>query len=367
MKTFRIAISGYYGFNNAGDEAVLAGIVKSLKSEAQKRDIPIEIDVLSINPEETHAIHDVLSSHRYRVKPLLDSITKCDLLLSGGGSLFQDVTSAHGIFYYYFVVRAAQFLGKKTMFIAQGIGPLHLPRSQKLVADIAGNANAVTVRDNDSKDLLISIGANNPNIEVTADPALLLPDLKIPSPQNDRTIRIGVSLRPWQADISQVINHIVEGLRILSAPIEIVPIVMQPEADRPVMDQLIGACKELNHNVLPIDNVPVVSHLNTVIDAISSCDIVIGMRLHALIIAAGAGIPSLAISYDPKVDSFMAESAQKEYVCPIESSQNIPILLGALWNEREKQEQQVYQRSKELRLKAMKNAETAIGLLSSSK
>ena len=38
--------------------------------------------------------------------------------------------------------------------------------------------------------------------------------------------------------------------------------------------------------------------------------LVIGMRLHALILAAAAHVPALAISYDPKVDAFAEQVAQ---------------------------------------------------------
>ena len=40
------------------------------------------------------------------------------------------------------------------------------------------------------------------------------------------------------------------------------------------------------------------------LEAIATASVVIGVRLHALVLAAAAGVPAIAISYDPKVDAF---------------------------------------------------------------
>ena len=40
------------------------------------------------------------------------------------------------------------------------------------------------------------------------------------------------------------------------------------------------------------------------ISILSECSLLIGMRLHALILSAVANIPMVGISYDPKIDSF---------------------------------------------------------------
>ena len=47
----KILISGYYGFANAGDEAMLTAIIESLR-QVEKN---VELTVLSGNPEDTAA------------------------------------------------------------------------------------------------------------------------------------------------------------------------------------------------------------------------------------------------------------------------------------------------------------------------
>ena len=49
MANYKIVISGYYGFNNAGDEAMLSAIIQSLRSTF---DTP-EITVISGSPAKT--------------------------------------------------------------------------------------------------------------------------------------------------------------------------------------------------------------------------------------------------------------------------------------------------------------------------
>ena len=83
----RILMSGYYGFNNSGDEAILTTIYENIC----KMDKNIHITVLSRDPKETtqkYGFKDVVS--RFDFFKVLYEIKKCDILLSGGGSLLQD-------------------------------------------------------------------------------------------------------------------------------------------------------------------------------------------------------------------------------------------------------------------------------------
>jgi polysaccharide pyruvyl transferase WcaK-like protein len=89
------------------------------------------------------------------------------------------------------------------------------------------------------------------------------------------------------------------------------------------------------------------------------------MRLHALILAAGAGVPSLALSYDPKVMSFMRFSGQEDAVVDIASTDNLPQLLADIWNHRKARAERLRERLPGMRAAAMRNAEVACGLLGS--
>lgn len=353
-----LTLSGYYGYGNAGDEAVLAGLVAGFR--AVRPESEMEITALSGHPAKTQAAHGIGAVDRYKPAALLREIGCTDLFLSGGGSLLQDVTSAHGIFYYLGVVRMAQMRGKKTMFIAQGIGPLKRARSRQLVKSVADRLDAITVRDADSAALLREIGVGKPPLEVTADPALLL----IPDPVMPQSGAFGVALRPWQgqenlaAQVAEACEAVLRGRRALQFP-------MQPASDLPIAEQFAqkwhpGERSESHagFSATDIGLVPLLSN-------IASCDLMIGMRLHALILAAAAGVPSVALSYDPKVDAFMTSSGQGDAVYNLTRSDPnvLAALLARVWEKRAKRAEALQAALPGLRARAARNVDVALGVL----
>ena len=81
----KYVVSGYIGFNNFGDEAIAHTVAQKLKKE-----MPEKITFISSNPTETAIQHDVEACGMLKFfTPLKDA----DVLISGGGSLLQDVTS----------------------------------------------------------------------------------------------------------------------------------------------------------------------------------------------------------------------------------------------------------------------------------
>ena len=357
----RLLLSGYYGYGNAGDEAVLAGLVTGFR--AARPEAELEIVALSGSPAETRTAHGICAANRYRPGALLREIRRADLVLSGGGSLLQDVTSAHGIFYYLGVVRMAQALGRKTMFIAQGIGPLRLARSRRLVRSVANRLDAVTVRDPASAALLAEIGVKRPFIEVTADPALLLsaPPLAGAGPE---TSSFGVALRPWggqegvAAHVADACASVLSGRRALLLP-------MQPQADKPVAEQFARQWHQGNHAGNRATLCSLEKGLTPLLANIATCDLMIGMRLHALILAAAAGIPSVALSYDPKVDAFMQVSGQDDAVYDLARSDPdaLQSLLTRVWAERAQRSAALRAALPGLRARAARNTDVALELV----
>ena len=119
-----IAISGYYGFSNAGDEAMLAAMIEVIGDLAPEA----IITVISGNPDDTRRRHGVQAVHRLDVPAVMRLLKRSKLLISGGGSLLQDVTSERSLYYYLGVMwlarRMASCIGSQPPKIAPMIAAL---------------------------------------------------------------------------------------------------------------------------------------------------------------------------------------------------------------------------------------------------
>ena len=91
-----IVISGYHGFSNSGDEALLFAILNTLRTMRPD----LDVTVLSKTPEETARVYGVKSIFRYNIFKIIKEMKASKMLLFGGGSLLQDVTSSKSVLYY---------------------------------------------------------------------------------------------------------------------------------------------------------------------------------------------------------------------------------------------------------------------------
>jgi len=125
----KVVISGYYGFGNVGDEAVLEALVSGLK----KWFPACEITVLSALPQNPSTQNNTRTIYRYDLIEIFRAIQRSDLLISGGGTLLQDVTSRRSLWYYLGIILLAKCLNKKVVILAQGFGPIRRKINQWLV------------------------------------------------------------------------------------------------------------------------------------------------------------------------------------------------------------------------------------------
>lgn len=332
----RILISGYYGFDNAGDEAVLYAILSHLKECVPQA----EVTVLSNQPEKTAAEYDVRAVDRWGKVSLLKEIKKSDLLISGGGSLLQDITSKNGILYYLGIMKFAQLFHKKVMIYAQGIGPVQDSRNRSLVKKILNKADAITVRDFNSRQELLTMGIYR-EIMVCADPVLGIRPEDVPMEPGSAFLRqiiktaahapiLMVAVRPWKNDeepfeqLAVVCDqYMLKGWQVVFIPFHYPEDV---EACSRVAAYMQQTPVVLEGNYTPLET----------LSLLKQADMVLAMRLHGLIMGAALQKPIIALSYDPKVRSFMQLLRLKQ--CFDVESVKAEQLMDALnhtWTERE--------------------------------
>lgn len=292
----KIVISGYYGFNNLGDEAVLAGITSLLK----KKEKDIKITVLSAEPQKTAELYNLNAVSRTSVFQILAVLAEADLFISGGGSLLQDITGSFSVPYYLGLAWLAKMQGTKTVYYAQGTGPLSRKWSQKLTALTLNRFELLGVRDQGSLELLEAIGVKK-EIELTVDPVFALYDpINNNRQQIKGEIEVGISVRPWSVDyiseLAAALNQFAEKKNI-----KYILFPMHQGADEKVSRQLKNRL-EAESEIRDLPAVP-----EEALKSFSQLDLFVGVRLHSLIFALLNQIPLLALSYDPKIEGLMSE------------------------------------------------------------
>jgi polysaccharide pyruvyl transferase CsaB len=292
----KIVISGYYGFENLGDEAVLAGIISLLKKKNKK----LKLTVLSATPEETAQRYGVNAVSRNSLIQISHVFAEADLFISGGGSLLQDVTGSLSVPYYLAIFWLAKLQGLKTAYYAQGVGPLQKRWSRWLTAFSLNRFDFLGVRDQGSKELLKEIGVKK-EIKLTADPVFALYNMvNVVRQKIKGEINIGVSVRPWESDyleeLAQGLNSYAERYKC-----KFLLLPMHKGSDEKTSQKLKGLL-HAKTELVELSHEP-----EKALKAFSQLDLFVGVRLHSLIFALLNQIPSLALSYDPKIEGLMEE------------------------------------------------------------
>lgn len=362
----RILISGYYGFNNAGDDVVLYGIISSLKREQPN----ISLAVLSNQPEKTAELFGIEAFNRWSVATIFRELMKSDMLVMGGGTLMQDVTSPRSVLYYLGIVTIAKMLGKPVVFYAQGFGPILKPFSRSMIKRVVNRVDVITVRDQESGEDFKACGVNKSPIHITADPALTISPEDVSDTRGKELLQgmfadpakplVAFSVRDWKQErrfkqtIARAADWFVEqGWNVLFLPMH-VPSDLAPS--REIMEQMTrpGAC---------LLDAPVTFH--DIMSVLKQCDYVVGMRLHSLILACMLQTPFIGISYDPKIDRFVERAGMPNagHITQLQEDALLALLaerLGSLEHEKAV----IAAHSRQLAIEAAKSSELVLQALS---
>ncbi|MFH0886543.1 MAG: polysaccharide pyruvyl transferase CsaB [bacterium] len=285
----RYVVLGYYGYNNAGDEALKEVLFKQISALDDKADIKFH-------------------SSRSKLFSVFSDIRRADVAIAGGGGLLQDVTGSLTIPYYLGLLYFAKILRKKAFMLGQGLGPVNKHINRMLIKWILPKLDGISFRDNASKELAENFCGKLDKAILAADLGLLLEPLGTAAKDQlyqkylkDDKLRIAFALREpvrgapedFINDLKQFMGFIIERYQ---AHIYFIP--FHHPHDLAIAKNLASSFKA---------DTTVIEDLlspKAVLSLISGMDAMVAMRLHALIFAFAVHVPSLGISYDPKVLSF---------------------------------------------------------------
>lgn len=365
-----VLIAGAFGYGNTGDDAIHTCTIKELREQISG----VRVIALSANPEETKQRYNIEALNWQDISQIIKAAESSDLMILGGGGLFYDywgvdpdaiLTPRHGeISFCVGYCLLATLLNKPLMIYAVGVGPL-LSETGKLYTRLGfEQARAVTVRDPESRSLLESTGLDPDRVVVTADPAFRLEpadeqqvrqlleseaSIEIVSPVVGVALRnwnVGVAPEVWERETAAALDRFIQqnGGTVVFVPFHR-PVEGSSLADDPEVARRVRGYMTQQERAVVLQNEYQPAELAGLI---ASCDLVLGMRLHSVIFAIKAGVPTVALSYDPKVSSSLARVGCSEYGMALESM--TADKLAALLNE-------AYRNAPELQARLKRNAE----------
>ncbi len=383
MTARRILLAGYYGFGNAGDEAILASIVAHLR--ALKPDLAIAVS--SGDPEGTARAHGVEAVFWRDPLGLEDAVRQSDLVVIGGGGLFHDywgfpaealLSDQHwGLSYYAAPAALALLHEKPLMLYAVGVGPLLTDAGRDFTRAVCDAASLLTVRDEESRDELVALGVAAERIEVTADPAFAFGARAVDAEDLARVLAakrplVGVALRHWdvgveperwEAEVAQALDRFREetGGGVLFLPFQQESVAI--ENDGAVAARVRARMRDAEAAaILPGGGDPAL-----LAAAIGECDLVLAMRMHAGVFAALSGVPIVSLDYDPKVSRLMRQLGQPDFglSLPDLTAEKLARLLSEAFQERGRYARHLAEKTGPLAHAARRTAELAVERLES--
>ncbi len=331
----RIALSGWYGSDNLGDEMILSCMTAALRARGAE---PVAV---SIDPERTAAVHGIVAvPHR---SPLGSAALRRSLrgshamVLSGG--VVQSETSPWNMWFHMSRLRAFRRSASGTRrrgravvaAIGLGVGHVRGAGDRRLAVSEMRRACHVVTRDAASAQRLRGWGV--PDVAIGADPVLAgnaalvssragatrPPDSPAPRPTDSTLSRsdsgdsICVILRPpnrrgirtaaaktrtsWQPWIGQLALSLDALAKRSGMTLRLLP--FQPSQDTPMLVALRQRMRTDTELVTP--------NVGNVLAEVAQSRLVVTMRYHGAIAALLNDQAAVLLDYSPKMRSLAAE------------------------------------------------------------
>lgn len=325
----QVIIRGYYGRDNLGDELMKDLFIRKI------RDKNVKLYIMNSSPNSLKKEYGIDTPNElvtgqipnlYNFIKRFIMILKSDLYVYGGGTI---LTDKHSYFHLienciYFVSR--NIIRKKNLLVSVGATEFKTNTGKFFCKVLIQNSKYSYIRDCDSYNLLQKMTKNSKRLVQVADMVLLTKDLlnyNVNESEHEKIQKkiIGVCVMPYyfatyhdeekDLDLKMKLIYQLERIQINNPNLTFHLIPIQYGAN----DNTDYAFSEDIYNELKeIINIKIINekNLNGKLDALSKCEFVLSMRLHALMVAKLLDKKVFAINHNEKIKYFMNRYDSKE-------------------------------------------------------
>lgn len=366
-----VTLLGSSSGRNAGDAALLSGIMDSIDAKLGRR---LVYEIPTIRP--SYVWHNYNNKVRpvsmlpwsLSVKmaglPTVCSIFRSDLVMVFDAILF-DRSLYNPLFNYLstinFLLPMAKRLGKKLGFYNVGVGPIKTEAGARMLKRISDLMDFITVRDEQSLQLLRDCGVTHDRVSLTADAAIcvqgsskdearsILSQHGLTPGEDILAINISKYIDTWassdagrtesdktrssigrEAFVSILSSALSQVSKTLNVPLAFI---CTQHHDVPLTREVMEktSCSQRKAIFTNIDY----NHYQ-IKALLSEVSLLLGMRLHATILATAAFTPAVALPHQPKVQHYFSRLGMDDCVLHFDnfSAESVSATLQQAWQRR---------------------------------
>lgn len=286
-------ICGYYGYGNCGDELILNSIL------AGQRALTPDLRLTALTAHR-HTPDGTRSVHRYHPIDLWREMRAGGAFILGGGSLLQDATSRRSLLYYLTLLVMADRMGLPTMLYANGLGPL-TPSSLALCRRVLRSADVISLRDRTSYDAVRAMKLPRTRVILGADPVLADKPTET-SPRTPPFLALfprGGASRSHEQALADAVADVAERHHL-----DVILAAMNPAQDSAAIERIAAHLRHRGCSRVAVSS----SHPRAIRRLVGRATLIIGERLHALILGFASSVPVAGLERDPKIPAFLKDA-----------------------------------------------------------
>ena len=356
-KTYTIAISGFFGDDNVGDDLLQLAVIDGIKTHFGENRIVVFTSNVKKNLElfkreglDRNNLELVYSGRwglrepnrknvaaYYWIARNMTELKKCDMHLIGPGNMIKDNTNPFLASFWILRGLLSHFFRKPFAFFAVGVADVHHFHSKFLIEKILNKARFITTRDGTSLKKLRQLNVTVPYMNHFPDLTYVLTNSEETTygKKNGAIKKIGLNFANFSrkffaeraienykkvvmAFLEKMTEH--QAYELVFFPFSGVSHFNDNIMYERIADEMEKRGKHISRYAY--------ANISDLKAQIATCDAFVGTRFHSIVFAIQACVPTIAISYDWKAKNFMTEAGFGDYALQVDGLR-LETLLGA--------------------------------------